>query len=32
VYIRENALCGEGNLTAKLVLVAQALGEVEDNE
>jgi DNA polymerase len=29
---RTNALCGEGNLRAKLVLIAQAPGENEDRE
>ncbi len=29
---RNNALCGEGNLNAKLMLVAQAPGENEDRE
>jgi DNA polymerase len=29
---RINAICGEGNLHAKLILIAQALGETEDRE
>lgn len=29
---RENALCGEGNLSARLMLVAQAPGEKENQE
>jgi uracil-DNA glycosylase family 4 len=29
---RMNALCGEGNLNAKLIIIAQAPGETEDKE
>ena len=29
---RTNAICGEGNPNAKLILIAQAPGETEDRE